>query len=263
MSGRLHGKVAVVTGAASSAPGVGIGAAISILLAREGARVIVVNRSLAHAASLAEEITGEGGHCSAVAADVTTSEGAAAAIDAAGSRYGALHVLVNNVGSGGPGTVVDATEQLWEQTMATNLRSVFLCCKHAVPHMIEAGGGSIVNVSSVAALQGFRRGGSGFAPYSAAKAGVIGLTRAVAADHARENVRSNCLIVGMAHTPRMEKFGQEHRRTRTMAVPLQREGTAWDAAWAAVFLASEESRWITGACLPVDGGQLSLREWPE
>jgi NAD(P)-dependent dehydrogenase (short-subunit alcohol dehydrogenase family) len=114
----------------------------------------------------------------------------------------------------------------------------------------------------LAAVQGFHRGNVGFAAYSAAKAGLIGLTLSIAADYAADGIRANCLIVGMANTPALAKFGEEARERRRLAVPLKTEGTAWDVAWAAVYLASDESRWVTGASLPIDGGQMSLREWP-
>lgn len=262
MAGRLAGKVAVVVGAASCAPGDGIGRAIALLFAREGASTVVVNRTLEHCSALADEIVAGGGDALAIAADATVELRMRAMVEETVARFGRLDVLVCNVGSGGPGTVVDTSEQLWDATLRSNLGSVLLGSKFAVPAMVAGGGGSIVCVSSIAAVRGFSRAGSGFAAYSAAKAGVIGLTRSIAADFAGDGVRANCLLVGMANTPRMEKFGEEHREKRRLAVPLRTEGTAWDAAFAALFLASDESRWITGVCLPVDGGQTSLSSWP-
>ncbi len=137
-----------------------------------------------------------------------------------------------------------------------------LSCKHSIPRMIESGGGAIINVSTLAAVQGFLRGDVGFAAYSASKAGLIGLTLSIAADYATDAVRANCLIVGMVNTPALAKFGEEHREKRRLAVPLKTEGTAWDVAWSAVYLASDEARWVTGVSLPIDGGQMALREWP-
>jgi NAD(P)-dependent dehydrogenase (short-subunit alcohol dehydrogenase family) len=252
----------VVTGAASIGPGVGIGKAISVLFAREGARVILVNRSEAHAAALQKEIEAEGGECLSFAADVTRAEDVQKLIDATVHRYGRLDVLCNNVGAGGAGTVVNVKEDVWDNAMNVNLKGAMWCSKYAIPRMIESGGGSIINISTVAAVQGFRRGDLGFAAYSASKAGLIGLTRAMAADHAADGIRANCLVVGMVHTPRLASLGEESRERRRLAVPLKTEGTAWDVAWAAVYLASDESRWVTGAMIPVDGGQMSLREWP-
>src|SRR5215470_1425397 len=224
MAGRLAGKVAIVTGAASVGPGVGNGKATAVLFAREGARVVLVNRSEDHARELQREIEAQGGSCSVVVADVTSTDAARRVIDTAVERYGKLDVLFNNVGAGGPGTVVNLSEEVWDRAMQANLRSVMLCCKFAVPRMIESGGGSIINVSTVAAVQGFRRGDVGFAAYSAAKAGVIGLTLAIAADHAEQGIRANCLIVGMVNTPQLAKLGEEHREKRRLAVPLKTEG---------------------------------------
>lgn len=263
MAGRLREKVAIVIGAASCAPGQGIGRATSLLFAREGAHTVVFNRNEARAEELAREIVDAGGTALAVAGDATATADVERVTEEAMRHYGRIDVLVCNVGNGGPGTVVQASESLWDDTLATNLTSVFLCSKSVVPSMIRGGGGAIVSISSIAAVRGFRRSGSGFAPYAAAKAGVLGLTRSIAADFARDGIRANCLLVGMTHTPRMEKFGEAHREARRLAVPLQTEGTAWDAAWAALFLASDEARWITGVCLPVDGGQSELALWPE
>ena len=260
--GRLSGKVAIVAGAASSGPGVGIGKATAVLFAREGAKVLLVNRSEQRAQALRDEIVQEGGECAAFAGDITRAEDAQRMVESALQRYGRLDILHNNAGIGGPGTVVNVTDEVWNNSIDVNLKGPMLCCKYAIPRMIESGGGSIINVSTPAALQGFRRGNVGFAAYSAAKAGLIGLTLSIAADHAAEAIRANCLIVGMVNTPALAKFGEEARERRRLAVPLRTEGTAWDAAWAAVYLASDEARWVTGASLPVDGGQLSLREWP-
>ncbi len=263
MAGRLEGKVAIVTGAASVGPGIGNGKATAILFAREGARVVLVNRDEERARALSDEMKAEGAECVAVAADVTVEDDVRRMVASTMQRYGRIDILHNNVGAGGPGTVVDVSEEVWDNAMRANLTSVMLCCKHAIPHMVAGGGGSVINVSTVAAIRGFRRSGSGFAAYSAAKAGVLGLTRAIAADHAGEQVRANCLVVGMVNTPQLAKFGEEHREKRRLAVPLRTEGTGWDVAWAAVYLAADESRWVTGACLPIDGGQAALSNWPE
>lgn len=262
MSGRLSGKVAVVTGAASSGPGVGNGKATAILFAREGAKVLLVNRSEEHALSLADEIAAEGGTASAFACDIAQRDQVEAMIEAAVARYGRLDVLHNNVGIGGPGTAADVTEEVWDAAMGVNLKGTLWCCRFAIPRMVASGGGSIINVSTVAAVRGVRREGSGFAAYSASKAGVMGLTRAIAADHARDGIRANSLVVGMVNTPLLAKFGEEARERRRLAVPLRTEGTAWDVAWAAVYLASDESRWVTGAAIPIDGGQLALTDFP-
>jgi NAD(P)-dependent dehydrogenase (short-subunit alcohol dehydrogenase family) len=261
-AGRLAGKVAIVTGAAPVEPGLGIGKATSILFAREGAKVLLVNRSESHAAELQREIEAEGGDCFAFAADVTQPDQVLRIVDKVKERYGRLDILFNNVGIGAPGTVVNVTEETWDNAMNLNVKSAMWCCRHAIPRMIESGSGSIINVSTVAALQGFNRGETGFAAYSASKAALVGLTRAIAADHAADGIRANCLLVGMVHTPRLKRLGEESREKRRLAVPLKTEGTGWDVAWAAVYLASDEARWVTGALIPIDGGQMSLRDWP-
>jgi NAD(P)-dependent dehydrogenase (short-subunit alcohol dehydrogenase family) len=262
VTGRLNGKVAIVTGAASSGPGVGNGKATAILFAREGARVLLVNRSESHAAELQREIEAEGGTCSVFAADVSRQHQVREMVEAAVSRYGRLDILHNNVGIGGRGTAVDVSEDVWDDVMRVNLKGLMWCCRFAIPRMIEQGGGSIINVSTVAAVAGMRRGDIGFAAYSASKAGVMGLTLSIAADYAAQGVRANCLIVGMVDTPLVAKYGPEAREKRRLAVPLKTLGTAWDVAWAAVYLASDESRWVTGASIPIDGGQLRLAEFP-
>lgn len=183
-------------------------------------------------------------------------------VDAAVERYGRLDILHNNVGIGGPGTAADVKEKVWDDVIRVNLTGSLWCCQYAIPRMIESGGGSIINVSTVAAVRGIRRGEIGFAAYSASKAGVIGLTQSIAADYASRGIRANSLIVGMVNTPSVAKFGEEAREKRRLAVPLKTEGTGWDVGWAAVYLASDESRWVTGASIPIDGGQLRLGEFP-
>jgi NAD(P)-dependent dehydrogenase (short-subunit alcohol dehydrogenase family) len=211
---------------------------------------------------LATEIQQEGGTCAVFAGDVTRAKDAADMVEAAISQFGRLDVLFNNVGTGGAGTAVNVSDEVWEHCFNINLNTVRLCCKYAIPRMTASGGGSIINVSTPAAIQGFRRGQTGFAAYSASKAAVNGLTRSIAADFAADGIRANCLVAGMVNTPLMARFGEDARERRRLAVPLQTEGTAWDVAWAAVYLASDESRWVTGISIPVDGGQLSLREFP-
>ncbi len=260
--GRLAGKVAIVTGAQSSAPGMGIGKAIAILLAREGAKVLLMNRSKEKVSELSKEIQQEGGDCSFFVGDATDADDVRKMVETVIRRYGKLDILVNNVGAGAQGTVVSVSEQVWDDCINHNMKGTMLCCKYGIPEMQSSGGGSIINLSTPAAVQGFRRGTIGFAAYSASKAGVIGLTRSVAADFAPDGIRANCLLVGMVNTPVLAKFGEDAREKRRLAVPLRTEGTAWDVAWAAVYLASDEARWVTGASIPIDGGQLSLREFP-
>jgi len=259
---RLDGKVAIVTGAQSSGSGFGIGKATAIHFARQGAKVLLVNRSEKRAHELKKEIDQEGGSCSVFAGDVTQAEDVEHMMEAVIQRFGKLDILYNNVGSGGPGTVVNVSEEVWNNCMNLNLKGTMLCCKYAIPRMLESGGGSIINLSTPAAVQGFRRDDIGFAAYSASKAAVMGLTRSIAADFAADGIRANCLIVGLVNTPVLAKLGEDARERRRLAIPLQTEGTAWDVAWGAVYLASDESRWVTGASIPIDGGQLSIRDFP-
>jgi NAD(P)-dependent dehydrogenase (short-subunit alcohol dehydrogenase family) len=165
-------------------------------------------------------------------------------------------VLVNNVGISGPGSVTEVDEHFWDTVIDVNLKSVMLTSKHAIPLMIEAGGGSIVNLSSIVGL----RAGSGQPshPYAASKGGIIGLSNSMAVHYGRNNIRVNCIAPGHVHSPMVARHtSEEMLDLRRRAGPLGTEGTAWDVAWAALFLASEESRWISGVTLPVDAGLLA------
>ncbi len=259
--GRLEGKVAIVTGAASQAEGVGNGAAVAILFARESAKVVLVNRNLERAKALEATILAEGGEATAFAADVTQPEATEAMAAFTAERYGRLDILHNNVGVGAGGNTVTQSLEDWNRILQTNLTSAMLCCRAAIPRMREGGGGAIVNVSSTAGMLGLS-GTPGAVAYSASKGGLQALTLSVAADHAAEGIRANCLIVGTVFTPLVAALGEEGRERRRKAVPLQTEGTAWDVAHAAVYLASDESRWVTGVMLPIDGGLQNIRPWP-
>ena len=253
---RLEGKVAVITGAGSSGPGLGTGKAASILFAREGARVLLVDRNPQAAEETLATIREEGGEASIIGADVTLAVDCQAIADAAVERYGALHILFNNVGITGPGSPTDVEESVWDNVLDVNLKSMMLTTKYAVPKMMDAGGGSIINMSSIAGV----RAGSGAAsvPYSASKAGVIGMSETMAVHLGRDNVRVNVIAPGHIYTPMvggtMEPVTRERRRK---AGPLGVEGNAWDIAYAALFLASDESRWVSGVVLPVDAGLLA------
>jgi NAD(P)-dependent dehydrogenase (short-subunit alcohol dehydrogenase family) len=260
--GRLAGKVAIVTGAAPRSPGVGNGSAVAMLFAREGANVVLVNRSGPRAQELQRTIEQEGGECAVCVADVTRANDVARMVDTAVQHYGRLDVLHNNVGHAGVARIVDMTEEEWDTIMQDNLKSMMLCCKYSVPHMRRSGGGSIINISSVAGSMGFRDPKQGFVAYSTAKAGVSGLTRSLAAELAADGIRVNCIVVGMVDTPIVANLGEEGREKRRLAVPLQTTGTGWDVAWAAVYLASDESRWVTGVELPIDAGQIRILERP-
>ena len=247
---RLEGKVAIVTGAGSSGPGIGNGKATSVLFAREGAKVLLVDAALERAEESLVMIREEGGDASVFQADVTKAADCRAMVEAAMERYGRLDILDNNVGISRRGTVVDTSEEDWDHIIAVNLKSMILASGAAIPRMIEGGGGSIINISSIAGLRAHSQ-----TPYTTTKAAVQGLTFSMAGDHGGDNIRVNCIAPGLLHTPmtapRMDDAMREHRKN---SAPLRTEGTAWDVAHAAVFLASDEARWITGVVLPVDAG---------
>jgi NAD(P)-dependent dehydrogenase (short-subunit alcohol dehydrogenase family) len=253
---RLEGKVAIITGAGSRGAGTGNGKATSILFAREGARLLLVDQFPERAQETLEIIKSEGGQAVAFTGDVTKLADCQAMVAAAVKAYGRLDILHNNVGIDSTGTVVDINLEEWDQVMEVNLRSIVLTCRCAIPQMIAAGGGSIINISSVAALRP-----RGMEAYTTSKGAVITLTQAMAHSHAAAHVRVNCILPGPLFTPMVSGgMSQKTREGRRLSVPLQTEGTAWDVAWAAVFLASDEARWITGVSLPVDGGTLLTRK---
>lgn len=250
MAGRLADKVAIVTGAGSRGPGVGTGKAMSILFAREGAKVLLVDREPEHAEETLAQIREEGGEASVFAADVTRAGDCEALVAAAQERYGGLTVLVNNVGIGSRGSVLQESEDGWDRVMAVNVKSMMLVSKSAIPVMADGGGGSIINISSVAAIRG-----TSLTAYAASKGAVVSLTTSMAAQHARQQIRVNCILPGMIYTPMVAgELTEELRDRRRRSAPLQTEGTAWDVAWGAVYLASDESRWVTGLQLIIDGG---------
>lgn len=261
MAGRMDGKVAIVTGAASRGEGVGNGKAMAMQFAREGAKVVLVNRNEERAQALQAEITGEGGEATVFAGDMTVADDAQGAVDAALSAYGSLHVLVNNVGIGGGGRIADVKEDDWDHLMQVNLKSMMLATRAAVPAMQAAGVGSIINISSIAGARGLISDG-GAAAYATSKAGMHGFSYSVAADYARDNIRSNVIIVGSVDTPMVSYLDEDARARRVTMVPIGTRGTAWDIAYGAVYLASDESRWVTGALLPIEGGLIGLRDWP-
>jgi len=251
---RLQGKVAIVTGAGTSGPMPGTGQATAILFARQGAKVLLVDVEIERAQETQAAIEAEGGQASVFHVDVTQEDSCRAMVDICQQRYGALHILFNNVGASGPGMVTQVEESVWNRALDVNLKSAVLACKYAVPKMADSGGGSIINVSSI---DGLRAGMSPNIPYAVAKGGLISLTKAMAVHHGRENIRVNCLAPGHLHAPFVAHISEEQRELRRKAGPLGIEGDAWDVAWAAVFLASDESRWISGVVLPIDAGLLA------
>ncbi len=248
---RLDGKVAIVTGAGTQNAVAGTGQATAVLLAREGAKVLLADRNEENADKTLAAIEHEGGTASVFTGDATLSADCRAMTETAVSRYGGLHILFNNVGLSYPGTVVDVREEHWDEIMAVNLKSMMLASRYAIPAMMEAGGGSIINVASV---DGFRSGWSYNVAYETSKGGVVALTINMAIQHGRDGVRVNCIAPGHLHASFTAGLSNAHRELRRRSTALGTEGTAWDVALAAVFLASEESRWITGVTLPVDAG---------
>ena len=253
---RLSGKVAIVSGAGTfGGSGVGNGAAAAILFARNGAKVVLVDAVSEWAEATAQIITEEGGEASTATADVTNPDDCHNVVAAAIERYGSLHILHNNVGGGGSGgSVVEATDEDWYRSASVNLMSMVNMCRYAIPHMKNAGSGSIINVSSVTALR--PKPGRSSAQYTVNKSAVVGLTRALALDHADDNIRANCIMPGLMWTPRLASASSDAREMRRTSTPLPVEGQSWDIGNAALFLASDEARFITGITLPVDGGFL-------
>lgn len=249
-SPRLEGKVALVTGAGSSGPGVGNGRATATLFAREGAKVLLVDITEERAAETMEMIQAEGGVASTIQADVTSAADCERMVETCVERYGRLDILDNNVGISRRGTVVEVSEEDWDHIMAVNVKTIVMASKFAIPRMIEAGGGSIINISSIAGLRAHSS-----TPYTASKAAVIGLTISMAADHGPDGIRTNCIAPGLVYTPMVApRMDDDLRQVRSSSAPLRTEGTAWDIGNAALFLASDEARWINGVILPVDAG---------
>ncbi len=256
---RLDGKVAVVTGCGSSGPGWGNGKAIATLLARQGARVVGTDRNAGAADETRRLIVEEGNACEVVVSDATSPEDVEAFISETAERYGRIDILVNNVGQSEPGGPVEMALETWEAQFQLNVTTAFLTCKHAIPIMERQGGGSIVNVSSVAALRYIGKPQVG---YSAAKAALIQFTRTTAIIHASTGVRLNCVVPGLMHTPLVERLAEKYAggdydgfvSRRNNQVPIGRMGDAWDVANATLFLASDEARYVTATELIVDGG---------
>ena len=246
---RLTGKVAIVTGAGSRGPGLGNGKATAILFAREGASVLCVDAQAARAEETVSAIAQGGGRASAFAADVARAGDCRAMVAAALERYGGLDILHNNVGVESRHELLETSEEEWDRVMAVDLKSMLLATQAACVPMIERGRGAVTCVSSVAALRGLGR-----TAYAAAKAGVLGFVVSAAAQLGPKGIRINAIAPGQVWTPMVEALGPAEREHRRRANPLGVEGTAWDVAWAAVYLASDEARWVTGQTLVVDGG---------
>jgi NAD(P)-dependent dehydrogenase (short-subunit alcohol dehydrogenase family) len=259
MGDRVQGKAIIVTGAGSIGPGMGNGKAASILYAREGGRVFLVDRDLAAAEETRRLIADAGGQSVAFACDVTSSAECGRMVQACLDAFGSIDVLHNNVGITIPGGPVELAEEDWDRLMRINVKSMFLTCKHVLPHMERQGRGVIVNIASINAIR--------TAPviaiaYAASKAAVIAMTREIAVQYAAKGVRANAILPGLMDTPMVtaqltgayggDAEGMRSRRARMC--PMGKQGDAWDTAHAALFLASDEAKYITGTTLRVDGG---------
>ena len=262
MSGRLENKVALVVGAGSVGPGWGNGKAAAVLFAREGASVLCADINGEAAEETADIIRSEGGHAQAMAADITKADQVGAMVKACMNSFGAIHVLDNNVGVAEVGGVVDLPEADWDRVFAINLKGAFLTMKHVIPIMVDQGGGSIINISSIASI---RYTGVPYSTYYATKAALNHLTRTTAVQYAADKVRVNAVLPGLMMTPMVEKSAglassyadgdvEEMWRIRDAQVPMGHMGDAWDVAQAVLYLASDESKYVTGIELVVDGG---------
>jgi NAD(P)-dependent dehydrogenase (short-subunit alcohol dehydrogenase family) len=258
---RLKGKIAVVVGAGQT-PGetIGNGRAAAVLFAREGAKVLLVDRDLTSAQETEAMIRDDGGNAIAFEADITREADCAALAAAAVDHYGGIDVLHNNVGIGaGDASAIRLSEEAWDRIQSVNLKGHYLTCKHALPVMRNGGGGSVIFISSIAALCSI-----GMVAYETSKAGLNALSRSIAMGNAKYGIRSNVIMPGFMDTPmaiegNVKALGlsrDEVRARRDALVPLgAKMGTAWDVAYAALFFASDESKFVTGTVLPVDGGQ--------
>ncbi|ODT36130.1 MAG: oxidoreductase [Lautropia sp. SCN 70-15] len=249
----LSGRVAIVSGGGSRTSGIGNGRAAAVLLARRGARVLVIDLERHAAHETVAIIEKEGGVAVAFGADVTQVGDCRSAVALAVDRWNRVDVLVNNVGIGGPpGTAVDVDIEAWDHAMRVNVTSMVLMSRFAVPEMARNNKGAIVNISSVAGLTG----GHASLLYPTSKGAIVNMTRAMAAQHAAQGIRVNCVAPGMVFTPMVSSRGMtpELREARRQRSLLQTEGTGWDVGEAVAYLASDAARWITGVVLPVDAG---------
>jgi len=260
MSGRLAGKVAIVAGAGSVGPGWGNGRAIAFRFAQEGASVLAVDRDMRHLDETLACVREVGGTIEPLACNVTQSDEVVAMMRDCERRFGRIDILVNNVGGSAPGGPVEMSEDVFDAQVDHNLKSVFLGCKHVLPYLERGQGGAIVNVASTS---GLRWTGAAQVAYAATKAAVIQLSRVVAVQYAPKRIRVNTVIPGQLHTPMVEArlAGQRASgdvdallRQRQARIPLGFMGDGLDTANAALFLASDEARFVTGAEIVVDGG---------
>jgi NAD(P)-dependent dehydrogenase (short-subunit alcohol dehydrogenase family) len=250
---RVRGKVAIVTGAGSSAEGIGNGRAAAILLARHGAKVGLVDVRESAAAETARMIEEEGGESLIIQADVTDVDACQTAVKKAVGRWGRLDILVNNVGTSRVrGNAVEVDLDAWDRGMRTNVKSMVMMARFAIPEMKKSGGGSIINIASITAFHG----GHPNLFYPTSKAAVVHLTRTMAGNHGADGIRVNCVAPGFVYTPVVYGPGLPEgvREARRESSALKREGTGWDVAYGILYLASDEARWVTGVVLPIDAG---------
>ena len=259
---RLKDKTAMVVGAGSIGPGWGNGKATAVTFAREGAQVFCVDRNGAAAEQTVEIISAEGGRASAFTADVSRAGEVEAMVAACLKAYGRIDVLDNNVGIAEMGGVVEVSEADWDRVFAVNLKSAFLAMKHVIPVMARQGGGSIINISSIASI---RHLGVSYVTYATTKAAINQMTRTTAVEYAAKHIRVNAILPGLMKTPMVEHTAglaaiyakgdvEAMWRARDAQVPMGHMGEAWDVANAALYLASDESKYVTGIELVVDGG---------
>ena len=261
MADRLKDKVALVTGAGSSGPGIGNGKAISLLFAREGARIFGSDINIDAARETERLVEDQGGAFASHEADVAKGDQVEAMVQACLDTYGRIDVLVNNVGIARVGGPVELDEAEWDRVMAVNLTSAYLTCKAVLPVMVGQGGGAIVNIASIAAI---RWTGVPYASYYASKGGMLALTRGIALEYAKAGIRANSVLPGLMNTPMVQvgltgAYGDEGDVENLIAVrdaqcPMGHMGDAWDVAYAALYLASDEAKYVTAAELVVDGG---------
>lgn len=260
MGERLKDKVAIVTGAGSVGPGWGNGKATAVLFAREGAKIFASDINLAAVEETKSIIDREKGTCSIMKVDVSKADEVKTMVDQCLKTYGRIDILHNNVGIVVLGGPVEIDEATWDRVMAVNLKSMYLTCKYVLPIMEKQGGGVITNISSIAAI---RYTGIPYVTYSATKAGILGFTLSVAMQYAKKNIRANSILPGLLNTPMIVEplkgvYGggdvQRMIEVRNQQCPTGKMGDAWDVAHAALFLASDEAKYITGAEIVVDGG---------
>ncbi|MCH8864480.1 MAG: SDR family oxidoreductase [Chloroflexi bacterium] len=268
MGDRLKGKVAIITGAGSILAGIGNGKATAIVFAREGAKVLAVDYNLEAAEETKRVIDEEGGECVTLYADVSKTGDCENIIETCVKTFGRVDILHNNVGMGGYGGAVEASEELWDKTMSINLKSMFLTCKFALPYMEKQGSGVISNIASLNAI---RVQPVPAIAYAVSKAGVIALTREIAIQYAAKGIRANAILPGFIKTPMVEYYNadaygegsvEKMWQRRDAMSPTGKQGEAWDVAYAALFLDSDEAKYVNGTTLVVDGGVCNTtRQW--